>query len=348
MRELAEEAEEDFAAAVGEDGDEGSLDVDVDFSGLPRNSPDRKNETLTSTSPARSPGKSREGGNEYNEDEYEVEDDDDFEDDFDETIRPYQNKLQKEVVKKKNTSISLSQARLFGIPIDGRGQVRVPNAKAPDTDKQLDRVLRRIGKMSDPVISDLTHIKSEDDYECTFKPSKNPAAVAMMKNPKLGYDFIDKLESEKDGFLMRAFPDGKNGEMTSKEKILKSDAEEAYKAKRDKLECPLHVEKFKCRREQSFTEFWEKKRFCPQCKVRFINVNTCDPQQFERRMKKNAEKAKMRLKKVEDQMYGYEKAKVHETTRLQVEPAVCGEARFTSKRRRRWKGLEGWGRWSRH
>ena len=311
MRELAEEAEDDFAAAVGEDEDGESLDLDLDFSGLPVNSPSKKNKSLkspTRAQQAESPERSEGGGNDYNEDDYEVDgDDDDFEEDFDETTKPYQSKLQREVVKKKNTSISLSQARLFGIPVDSRGHVTVPNAKAPDTDKQLDKVLRRIGKMSDPLTSDLSHIKSEDDYECTFKPSKKPAAVAMMKNPKLGYDFIDKLENEKDGFLKRAFPDGKSGEMTSKEKVLKSDAEEEYKAKKDKLECPVHFEKFKCRREQSFTEFWEKKRLCPQCKVRFVNTNTCDPQRFERRMKKNEEKARVRLKKVEDQMYGYEK-----------------------------------------
>ena len=49
------------------------------------------------------------------------------------------------------------------------------------------------------------------------------------------------------------------------------------------------------------------KRYCPQCKVRFVNTNTCDPQRFERRMKRNEEKAAIRLKKVEDEMYGYER-----------------------------------------
>ena len=49
------------------------------------------------------------------------------------------------------------------------------------------------------------------------------------------------------------------------------------------------------------------KRYCPQCKVRFVNTSTCDPQRFERRMKRNEEKAAIRLKKVEDEMYGYER-----------------------------------------
>ena len=116
------------------------------------------------------------------------------------------------------------------------------------------------------------------------------------------------MESEKDGFLKRAF-DNKDGEMTSLEKIKKADAEEEYKLSKDKLECPVHMANHKCRREQSFTEFWEKKRYCPQCKVRFVKMNVCDPHKFDKRMKENEIKRQERLKKVEDSMYNYEKPK---------------------------------------
>ena len=131
-------------------------------------------------------------------DEYGYEDDDfggadDFEAPDDENTKPYQNKLQAEVVRKKNTSISVSQAKLFGIPMDKEGNVKIPGAEAPDTDKQLSKILNRIGKMSDPVQSDLSHIKSEDDMESTFKPQKSAAALSLMRNPKLGYDFVDKV-----------------------------------------------------------------------------------------------------------------------------------------------------------
>ena len=78
-------------------------------------------------------------------------DDDDFEAPDDENTKPYQNKLQAEV-EEKNTSISVSQAKLFGIPMDGKGKVVVPGAKPPDTDKQLTRILNRIGKMSNLAI----------------------------------------------------------------------------------------------------------------------------------------------------------------------------------------------------
>lgn len=322
LREMAEEAEEDFAAAVGEDNED--FDEDYEFSMLPNGETVRsskKGYIQAAGSPVRSEGE----GDGYDEDEYDVEDDD-FEA-ADTTAKPYQNKLQREVVKKKNTSISLSQAKLFGIPMDDKGNVKVPNAKAPDTDKQLNKILSRIGKMSDPVTSDLSHIKGEDDYECTFKVTKSAAAVAAMRNPKLGYDFIDKLESEKDGFLKRAFPDGKSGEMTSLEKVQKQDAEEEYKARRDKLECPDHMAKEKCRREQSFTEWWEKKRFCPQCKVRFVNLNTCDPARFERRMKENEDKRQRRLKKVEEQMYGYRKPSYRRPQAFQLDLPSGGHGR---------------------
>lgn len=97
--------------------------------------------------------------------------------------------------------------------------------------------------------------------------------------------------------------------MTSLEKIKKADAEEEYKVSKDKLECPVHFANHKCRREQSFNEWWDKKRFCPQCKVRFAKVNVCDPHKFDRRMKENETKRQERLKKVEDSMYNYTKPK---------------------------------------
>jgi hypothetical protein len=177
---VAEAAAEDFAAAIGEDVDED----DDEFRAM-----------------------TRDVNEDDDEEDYDGEDydqvDHDFEEEEDdaENTRPYQNKLLTEVIRKKNTSISISQAKLFGIPMDRNGRVSVPNSKAPDTDKQLDKILKRIGKMSDPVQSDLSHIRSEDDIESTFRPQKNPAAVACMKNPKLGYDFIDKVSI----FFMRIF-----------------------------------------------------------------------------------------------------------------------------------------------
>lgn len=95
--------------------------------------------------------------------------------------------------------------------------------------------------------------------------------------------------------------------MTSLEKIKKADAEEEYKISKNKLECPVHMANHKCRREQSFNEFWDKKRFCPQCQVRYVKLNVCDPEKFDRRMKVMERQRQERLKKVEDSMYNYKK-----------------------------------------
>ena len=108
--------------------------------------------------------------------------------------------------------------------------------------------------------------------------------------------------------MKRAF-DNKDGEMTSLEKVKKADAEEEYKLSKDKLQCPVHWANHKCIREQSFNEFWEKKRFCPQCKVRFVKVNVCDPEKFNRRMKEKEIQRQKRLKEIEAKMYSYEKPK---------------------------------------
>jgi hypothetical protein len=162
------EAAEDFAAAMGEGEEDDEFQIVEDGD-----------------------------DDEYGDEDYEGADDgDDFEATAeDENSKPYQNKLQAEVVRKKNTSITMSQAKLFGIPMDKTGKVSVPGARPPDTDKQLTKILSRIGKMSDPVQSDLSHIKSEDDLESTFKPQKSAAALALMRNPKLGYDFIEKVSA---------------------------------------------------------------------------------------------------------------------------------------------------------
>ena len=44
------------------------------------------------------------------------------------------------------------------------------------------------------------------------------------------------------------------------ERILKDVAEQDYEASQDKLACP------ECKRFQSFNDFWEKKRWCGQCR----------------------------------------------------------------------------------
>ena len=247
-------------------------------------------------------------GNDENDEEEEYEDDEYGEDEdydeeenhqfqHDEEAVPYQNELSKTIHKVGKTTITKGQAALFGIKQPKKQEVTGENLDAK-LNSSLNRVLGRIKHLSEPRKSDLSHIKSEDDYESTFKPSRSKKALMAMRNPGCGYDFIDRLEAEKDGFLARAF--SSNGK-SKVEELKQQDAEERYKVSLDKLACP------QCKAKQSFDEFWEKKRFCQRCQVRYVKLNVCDPVAFEKRMKKKEEERQRKIKQVEQEMYSYKK-----------------------------------------
>ena len=48
-----------------------------------------------------------------------------------------------------------------------------------------------------------TFAKESEKVHCTFKPSKSKAAVAAMKSKDCGYDFLENLENNGDGFIKR-------------------------------------------------------------------------------------------------------------------------------------------------
>ena len=78
-------------------------------------------------------------------------------------------------------------------------------------------------------------------------------------------------------------------------------AKEDYLASHDRLMCPS------CKREQSFDEFWEKKRICSACKVRYQKGNTCNAGAFERRLKEAEEKRLKRLAEADAEIYAVKK-----------------------------------------
>lgn len=233
---------------------------------------------------------------EYNTDEdYDEEENHQFQQDKEAV--PYQSELSKTLHKVGKTTITKGQAALFGIKQPKRQE---PTAEklAEKLNSSFNKVLGKIKSLSEPRKSDLSHVKSEDDYESTFKPSRSKKALLAMRAAGCGYDFIDRLESEKDGFLARAFS---NNGKSKVDELKQQEAEERYKVSLDKLACP------QCKAKQSFDEFWEKKRFCQRCQVRYVKLNVCDPVAFERRMKKQEEKRQHKIKKVEQEMYSYKK-----------------------------------------
>jgi hypothetical protein len=102
--------------------------------------------------------------------------------------RLYQNELTKPIFKVGNTEIGLSQAKLFGL-LDENGELKLKNGHPKQDKKKSASHLRSLSKpRSVQVIID-----DEEAAECTFKPTKDPKAVAAMNQKNLGYDFADRL-----------------------------------------------------------------------------------------------------------------------------------------------------------
>lgn len=76
--------------------------------------------------------------------------------------------------------------------------------------------------------------------------------------------------------------------------LLKAD----YAALLNKLICPS------CKNEQTFDENYEKIRECRRCSEKYVKAKTSNCSSFERTNKENEEKRLMKLKCIEDGIYG--------------------------------------------
>lgn len=203
---------------------------------------------------------------------------------------PYQSELNAPIIVVGKTKLGLGKAKLYGlVNDDGEIEILDKNGKSSNADKIKQRkYLHKISKPRDPV-----EVAVPDDAP-TFKPIKNKEAEIAMRNPRCGYDFLDRL-NERGNFLDRVF--GNKIEDKKKKKLLES-AEADYDAKLDKLACP------QCKKEQSFLEYHEKRRYCSQCKEKFCRLNIFNPSSFERRMREQELKRKQGLDDIDDEMYG--------------------------------------------
>jgi len=211
--------------------------------------------------------------------------------------KPYQNALSKPVIKAGRTTITAAQARLFGLT-DFKGA-----SKEVDPDANAKQQLKRIHNLTHVKPKDLSYIRSDDDIESTFKPARSAEAQNAMRNPACGYDFVDRLAAQENGFLERAAAGAQKGGKSSK--VVKDQAEADYIASNDKLGCP------QCKALQSFEEMWDKKRKCNVCDLRFVKINVSSGAGFERRMKMAEEKRQENIKKAADEMYGFKPFKPH-------------------------------------
>lgn len=211
--------------------------------------------------------------------------------------RRYQHPHCKPVFQSGNLTIGMSQARLYGL-LDENGKLKIPEPVDLQVD-DLQASLSRIGAMSEPRELDLSHIVDPEAEEETFKPARSKQAENAMRNPRCGYDFIDRLNNQEGGFLDRAF--GNDKAQSKMEKLQMDSAKEDYLASHDKLVCPT------CKREQSFDEFWEKKRMCSLCKQRYQKGNLCNAGAFERRLKEQEAKRLQKLAEAEAEIYAVKK-----------------------------------------
>lgn len=237
--------------------------------------------------------------NEEDDDGNEYDDDDDGEDEEEDELlimeenqqaddKPYRyvNPLCKPVFKAGGLEIGLSQAKLFGL-LDENGNIILKKPSSGPVQSRSE-IRSRINNMSKPRE---TATEVIEDQEETWKPSKSKEAQNAMKNARCGYDFVDRL-NERGDFLDRVnLPSG------GISKAAKAVAEADYEAKLDKLACPS------CKKEQSFTEFFENKRECGLCKERFTKLKTFNASSFEERMKKAAAKREAKLSAIEESAY---------------------------------------------
>jgi len=208
--------------------------------------------------------------------------------------RLYQNPLCRPIAKVGNMEIGLSQAKLFGL-LDENGELRLKlpgSSDAPPRPKA--EALKALAALSAPRDLALEDYEDEEAAELTFKPVKNKASEAAMRNPRCGYDFVDRLK-ERGDFLERAFGSGTSEKMNRK--LLEGEKED-YEARLDKLACPS------CKKEQSFDEFKSKKRECSQCKVRFTTLKVFNASSFEKRQREAAAKKEAKLAAIDSIMYG--------------------------------------------
>ncbi len=214
---------------------------------------------------------------------------------------PYQHRVNMPIQTIGTTTITLSQAKLFGL-LDKEGNIVLKKSGQGENFRSslsLDQRKKYYNSMAKP--NNISEELNPDDYLDprdipTFKPSRSKDAERAMKDPKCGYDFMDRLDSRGD-FLDRV--DTRNPSGTKKLSKSQFEAmEQDYIAKHDKLQCP------KCLLPQTFKEFFEKQRKCTRCNLKFDKLNVSSGLGF---AKKNEMREKERLEKlraIEVEMYG--------------------------------------------
>lgn len=215
----------------------------------------------------------------------------------------YQSILAKPVASAGNIDIGVGKARLYGL-LDKDGNVNLPAVQESSANLLNKKsAISKVNSMSKAIEIpiDKLRLNYEEEKELTFKPNKSSAALKAMQNPRCGYEFVNKSNDDKSNSLERlTVSNSSQGLSKSALEALEND----YNAKIDKLACP------KCQKAQSFSEFYEKKRFCSQCTdSRFRKLNVSNIHSFHKQVGSFESKRIEKLKTIEEEMYGEMKKK---------------------------------------
>lgn len=204
----------------------------------------------------------------------------------------YLSKIARPMHKSGNTTISYAEAKLFGL-LDKDGNIKTDKIRPTNindiTAKLESKSKSRAFAMSKP------RPPPPPPKPEPVQPLKSKAAQAAMADPGCGYDFLDKY-TERGNFLetLSAQDESRKAKSKGADDHMKAN----YEAKLDKLACPS------CRREQSFDEWFQKKRLCSRCSERFRQINVSNATSYIKRMEAAQKKKDERLAKIDFAVYG--------------------------------------------
>ena len=205
----------------------------------------------------------------------------------------YLSDTAKPVFSAGGTSISIAQAKLFGL-VDKEGNIATSKLKCDtinDVREKVESKLKsRVFEMSN---ASKPKIEAEEvGNNRSFTRTRE--ALSAMKNPECGYDFVERLQ-EKGNFLESLATQA----ASKKNKLKGGDQLKAdYESKLDKLACPT------CKTEQSFDEYIEKRRICARCQQRFRQLNVSNADNFLKRMNDNENAKLEKLAIIDREIYG--------------------------------------------
>lgn len=210
--------------------------------------------------------------------------------------RPYQHPMSQGRFVVGSRTLTMAEAKLYGL-VDADGRLVAVSSAVGAASAVAPKVpLQRLSDMAQPRSPASAPSPEEDGY--TFQPQRSASALKAMKNPKLGYDFVDRLQSGGD-FLQRLEKDShKKIAGATLSKAEQAAMEEDYNARLDKLTCPS------CGKEQSFDEFLERSRLCRLCGVKYVKAHVSSGLGFLKQNAKREAERQKKLQQIEREMYG--------------------------------------------